>query len=57
MTPRALPESVHVWDRFVRVFHWSLVTCIAVNYFVVDDGEVLHRWLGYTVHLLKPATT
>ncbi len=48
MTPRALPESVHVWDRFVRVFHWSLVTCIAVNYFVVDDGEVLHRWLGYT---------
>ena len=52
MTPNAIPESIHVWDRFVRVFHWSLVTCIVVNFFVIDDGETLHRWLGYAASAL-----
>ncbi len=36
-----------VWDRFVRVFHWSLVACVAFNLLVQDDGEPLHRWSGY----------
>ena len=52
MTPNAIPDSVHVWDRFVCVFHWSLVTCIVVNFFVIDDGETLHRWLGYAASAL-----
>ena len=39
--------SIRVWDRFVRLFHWSLVACILVNYFVLDDGEDLHQWIGY----------
>lgn len=41
-----------VWDRFVRVFHWSLVGCIAVDFFLVDDGDALHRWLGYAATAL-----
>jgi len=45
-------EEIHVWDRFVRVFHWALVSCILFNYFVMDDGETLHRWLGYTASAL-----
>ena len=45
-------EKVHVWDLFVRVFHWALVCCIFINYFVMDDGEILHRWLGYTASAL-----
>ena len=36
-----------VWDRFVRLFHWTLVTCVAVNYFVLDDGKTWHQWVGY----------
>ena len=39
--------SVRVWDPFVRVFHWSLVSCVVLNFFVVDDGETLHQWIGY----------
>lgn len=23
-----------------------------INFFVVDDGEILHRWLGYTASIL-----
>lgn len=39
--------SRRVWDPLVRVFHWTLVTCVMLDLFVVDDGEVIHQWLGY----------
>ncbi|MCB1777298.1 MAG: cytochrome b/b6 domain-containing protein [Candidatus Competibacteraceae bacterium] len=47
--------AVRVWDPFIRIFHWSLVTCVAVNYFVMDDGETLHQWLGYLASALVVA--
>ena len=43
---------VAVWDRFVRLFHWSLVGCVLINAFLLDDGETVHRWLGYTASAL-----
>ncbi len=45
-------RTVHVWDRFIRVFHWSLVACVLTNFFVIDDGETLHQWLGYAASVL-----
>jgi cytochrome b len=50
--PTAPVESVRVWDRFVRLFHWGLVGCVLVNYFVLTDGEDLHQWLGYAATAL-----
>src|SRR5690606_33565939 len=47
--------AVPVWDRFVRFFHWSLVSCVLVNYFFVDDGEALHQWIGYLASALIAA--
>ena len=47
--------SIKVWDRFVRLFHWSLVGCVLLNYFVIDDGEDLHQWLGYAASALVGA--
>jgi len=44
-----------VWDVFVRVFHWSLVACVLLNYSVVEAGEWLHQWLGYTASALVAA--
>ena len=44
--------SKRVWDPLVRVFHWSLVACVLLNLFVVDDGENLHQWLGYAAAAL-----
>lgn len=40
-------DSHFVWDRFVRVFHWSLVSCVVFNYFVLHDGKTFHQWVGY----------
>lgn len=45
-------ESIYVWDRFIRVFHWSLVSCVLLDYFVIDDGETVHQWLGYAACIL-----
>lgn len=47
MTTSAPVESIRVWDRFVRVFHWSLVASVFTNFFLVDDGGNLHQWIGY----------
>ena len=55
MAPRPTIRSVPVWDRFVRLFHWSLVTCIVLNYAVLDDGEALHQWTGYAAVALVMA--
>lgn len=48
-------KSIYVWDRFVRVFHWSLVSCVLLDYFVIDDGEIVHQWLGYAACVLVSA--
>lgn len=41
-----------VWDRFVRLFHWSLVSCVVLNQFVLEAGETPHEWVGYTASAL-----
>jgi cytochrome b len=39
---------VRVWDRFVRVFHWSLVLCFFTAYFSTVGGpRWLHEVSGY----------
>jgi cytochrome b len=42
-------EQIAVWDPFVRVFHWSLVTAFAVAYVVGDHALAIHVWAGYAV--------
>lgn len=48
----SMREPVKVWDPFVRIFHWSLVGCVLVNYFVNDDGKDVHQWTGYVASAL-----
>lgn len=57
MTPNtssaaASTPAVKVWDPFVRIFHWSLVTCIVLNQCVLEAGETAHEWTGYTASAL-----
>ena len=40
-----------VWDRFVRVAHWSLAACVLAAWITAEvklkSAEPLHEWLGY----------
>ena len=40
-------EYVRVWDRFVRVFHWSLAGLVFLGYFTGEDESLLHVYAGY----------
>ncbi|WP_042777888.1 cytochrome b/b6 domain-containing protein [Sinorhizobium fredii] len=37
-----------VWDPIVRVFHWGVVACCALNLFLLQPGRSTHRYVGYT---------
>lgn len=45
MTPA--PRAERVWDPFVRLFHWSLVSAVVLNQWVLEEGDPPHRWVGY----------
>ncbi len=56
LSARSTPAApVPVWDRFVRVFHWTLVSCVVLDYAVLDDGNALHQGLGYLAAALVAA--
>ncbi len=43
--------QIKVWDPFIRLFHWSVVTLFLANYWLIESGS-LHDWLGYTLAVL-----
>jgi len=45
-------SRVHAWDPFVRTFHWSLVTLVALDAFVLDPEGGPHALAGYAVAAL-----
>ena len=47
-----MDNQVLVWDKFVRVFHWSLVLLFCVAYVTGDDDNSLHQYLGYALLFL-----
>ena len=43
------PATIKVWDPFIRVFHWSLVTLFLVAYATGDEVEQVHVAAGYAI--------
>lgn len=40
-------ETLRLWDPLVRFCHWSLVVAFVGDYFLNEEGDGWHRWLGY----------
>ena len=36
-----------IWDLPTRLLHWIIALCITLNLFVLEDGDLGHRWIGY----------
>ena len=45
--PTPGPREVHVWDRLVRLVHWSVALLFLANAAVLEEGAELHRLAGY----------
>ncbi|TSJ60294.1 cytochrome B [Starkeya sp. 3C] len=45
----AAGKDVRVWDPVVRLFHWTVVTGCVLNLFLLEDGELAHKIVGYVV--------
>ena len=46
------PATVKVWDPFVRVFHWSLVSLFVLAYATGDEIQYVHNAAGYAIAAL-----
>jgi cytochrome b len=42
------PDTVRVWDPFVRIFHWSMVILFALAW-MTEDFQSLHEPVGYAI--------
>lgn len=43
------PHMVRVWDPFVRIFHWTLVSLFLLAFVTGDEVEWLHLIAGYSI--------
>jgi cytochrome b len=42
-----MSEKQKVWDPVVRIFHWTLAASVMANFFLLEAGELPHRYTGY----------
>ena len=40
-------REITVWDHFVRVFHWSVASAFLLDFWVLEEGDPPHEWVGY----------
>ncbi|MEJ2765151.1 cytochrome b/b6 domain-containing protein [Photobacterium sp. MCCC 1A19761] len=41
--------SVYVWDKVVRLTHWTVAVLFLSNFFLLEEGSELHEWAGYLI--------
>lgn len=45
-------QQVYVWDRLVRIFHWSLVLLFCLSYLSGEEEHWIHSYSGYAIFTL-----
>ena len=47
-----MTDSVKIWDRFIRLAHWSLALCCAAAWISGDEWKNFHEIIGYAAAAL-----
>ena len=42
-------QHTKIWDIYIRIFHWGLLTAFATSYLTEDDFPTIHVYAGYTM--------
>ncbi|MDY6943887.1 MAG: cytochrome b/b6 domain-containing protein [Pseudomonadota bacterium] len=42
-------REITVWDKFIRLFHWSLVVLVITSYFSGEEEHWIHPYSGYAI--------
>lgn len=42
-----MPGEIRVWDRFVRIAHWTLALSVLCAWLTREGGGAWHEWIGY----------
>ena len=37
------------WDLIVRVCHWGIAAAVLANYWILEEGDAPHEWVGYVM--------
>jgi cytochrome b len=45
-------KQVYVWDKFVRLFHWTLLLLFIGSYVTGEEEHWLHSYSGYAIFIL-----
>ena len=45
-------KTIKVWDLFVRIFHWSLVSAVILQLITAENFNSLHVTTGYVIVVL-----
>lgn len=48
----AAVQEVQVWDRFIRIFHWSVVVLFLLDFWLLEEGDPPHEFAGYALGVL-----
>ena len=46
------PAFIKVWDPFVRIFHWLLVSFFVIAWITADEWDRIHEFAGYAIAVL-----
>ncbi len=42
-------QQTKIWDIFIRIFHWSLLSLFTIAYLTEDNFLTVHVYAGYTI--------
>lgn len=45
-------KGLMIWDPVLRLLHWVTACCFVLNYWVLEQGDFWHRFVGYLLFFM-----